>query len=187
VSFCQQVKALIWKNYILKRRHWKMALIELVMPLVYCVVFLATIGAFSKKDSTLDNYLRHEFYTFVQYLGLLPLLFVSFGMFINFQIPREKAINLDSSLIIMNVSPVASEVSIMIIQQVTALLLMMAAGLVQISYLLLSNNLENNTAKNKFLVLLTVLCIEMMIVISILTSRLSGRSLLISTQIGQLV
>ena len=110
-----------------------------------------------------------------------------FGMFINFQIPREKAINLDSSLIIMNVSPVASEVSIMIIQQVTALLLMMASGLVQISYLLLSNNLENNTAKNKFLVLLTLLLIEMMIVISILTSRLSGRSLLISTQIGQLV
>jgi hypothetical protein len=92
-----------------------MALFELAMPLAFCLSFLATIGAFTDKDSDMDKYIRNEFYYFVYYLGVVPFLYVSFAMFINFQIPREKAINIESSLRIMNVSPIASEISIMIL------------------------------------------------------------------------
>ena len=174
----------------MKKRHWKLTLVELLLPLVFCLSFLATVGAFTEKDSHLDSYFNHEFYTFVQYLGVFPLLFVSFAIFINFQIPREREINVSSTLTIMNVSPIASEVSLMILQQVSAFIVMTATAAVQVIYIVIQSFTgedPNNIARNKFVVLLTMLNIENMIVIGIIISRLSSKSLLISTQIGQLI
>jgi len=58
---------------------------------------------------------------------------------------------------------------------------MPAAAAVQVSYLLVSGNDASNIAKNKFVVFLTIATIENMIIVSIITSRLSSKSLLIST------
>ena len=88
-------------------------MIELILPIVYTLTFLATLGAFTSKDTLLDKYYRsQEFYVFFLYLGVLPLLFVSFSRFINFQVPREQEIKVSTTFKIMNVSLVATEVSL---------------------------------------------------------------------------
>ena len=57
-SFWQQVKALTWKNFLLKKRHWGFFVIELFAQLLDCISFLATTGLFTAKDSDLDKFFK---------------------------------------------------------------------------------------------------------------------------------
>jgi hypothetical protein len=131
VPFFTQVRALVWKNYLLKRRHWRITMTEFLFPFLYCVTFLATIGTFTDKGTSLDSYFRSkDFYTFTFYLGVLTLTYISLVRFINFQVPREAEINVTSTLQIMNVSQFASEVSFILSQQPSILVMLFATALV---------------------------------------------------------
>jgi hypothetical protein len=81
----KQVSALIWKNWILKRRHWKITITEYIFPMLYCITFLATTGLLSPKGTKAYDYFRSpDFYDFVFYLGVLTLTYMSLVRFINF-------------------------------------------------------------------------------------------------------
>ena len=64
------------------------------------------------------------------YLGLVNLTFISLVGYVNFQVPKEKEVNVASSLEMMNVSRFASEASFIVIQQpaMLARLLIVALG-----------------------------------------------------------
>lgn len=47
----KQVRALVWKNYILKKRHLFITLVELLCPVFYGITFLASTGIFAPKDT----------------------------------------------------------------------------------------------------------------------------------------
>jgi len=116
ISFIAQVRALTWKNFLLKKRTLKMTITEFIFPIVYCLGYLLYFGVFTTKGSTLNSYFTSiDFYTFVFYLGIVILTFISMVGFTNFQIPRESEINVASSLEMMNVSRFASEVSFIVI------------------------------------------------------------------------
>jgi hypothetical protein len=53
----------------------------------------------------------------VFYLSVVVATYISLCTFVNFQLPREKEINVTSTLEMMNVNRVASDLSFMIIQQ----------------------------------------------------------------------
>ena len=81
----KQVSALIWKNFILKKRHWRMTIAEFVFPILYCITYLGTTGLLSPKGTVSYDYFRSgEFYDFVFYLGVLTLTYISMVRFINF-------------------------------------------------------------------------------------------------------
>jgi hypothetical protein len=118
ISFWRQVKALIWKNYLLKIRHWKTTMVEFILPVIFCLAFLATLGIFAPENSEVHKYfLSQQFYLFVFYLGVVVCTYISLTRFTNFHIPREAEINVDSSLRLMNVSKIASEMSYFLAQQ----------------------------------------------------------------------
>ena len=74
-----------------------MTLSEFIFPLVYFFCYMLYFGVFTSKGTTLDNYFRsQDFYTFVFYLGVVILTFISIVGYINFQIPRESEINVSS-------------------------------------------------------------------------------------------
>ena len=93
-----------------------MTLVEFLLPVLYLLVYLMNFGVFTKKDSTLDKYFTgQDFYTFVFYLSIVVGTYISLCTFVNFQLPREKEINVASTLQIMNVSRFASDMSFILI------------------------------------------------------------------------
>ena len=115
-SFCRKVWSLTWKNYLLKKRNFGMTLVEFLLPVIYLLVYLMNFGVFTKKDTDVDSYfVGSDFYTFVFYLSVVVATYISLCTFVNFQLPREKEINVTSTLEIMNVSRFASDLSFIII------------------------------------------------------------------------
>jgi len=186
-GFWQQVRALMWKNFLLKRRHWKLTLFEFLMPLVYFISFLGTVGAFTEPGSGIESFLKNQFYVFVSYLAILPLLYITFAVFINFQVPHESEINVRSNLEIMNVSAEASDIALFLTQQAPVLLMIAGPLMVQAVAKLEKGIEAQNIANNKYLVPITFFNTEIMIAMSVITTRLASGSLLISTQVCQLL
>jgi radical SAM superfamily enzyme len=94
-----------------------MTLVEFILPVIYLFAYMLNFGVFTKKDSTMDKYFTgQDFYTFVFYLSIVVGTYISLCTFVNFQLPREKEINVSSTLKIMNVSSLASDLSFILIQ-----------------------------------------------------------------------
>jgi hypothetical protein len=92
--------------------------------------------------------------------------------FINFQVPKEKEINVASTLEMMNVSKFASEISFIMTQQPAILVMLIVTALVQYVFPLLKGDTKN-IASNKFLMFLVIMHLETIVLCSILTSRIS--------------
>lgn len=52
VTFIEQVYALTWKNYVLKRRHWLSTLSEYIIPIIYLFFYLAATGTLFPEDTS---------------------------------------------------------------------------------------------------------------------------------------
>jgi len=66
-----KIKALIWKNYLIKRAHYIETLIEFALPAVLLIV-LKIEYLFETVDST----------SFIQYIGVLPMQLLCVNLFI---------------------------------------------------------------------------------------------------------
>ena len=97
VSFYTQVKSLTWKNYILKKRNMGMIYVDLGLQVVMLLGYLLNFGVFTSKNSAMDKYFTGtDFYTFIFYLTVVVGNYISLCIFVNFQLPREKEINVAS-------------------------------------------------------------------------------------------
>jgi hypothetical protein len=95
-----------------------MTIVEMfVWPLVFMFAYFLNFGLFTKKDTPIGNYFNsQDFYQFVFYLTIVVGTYISLCSFVNFHIPREKDINVASTLEIMNVSRFSSDLSFILIQ-----------------------------------------------------------------------
>lgn len=115
-SFFKQVWILTWKNYLLKKRHLSSSIIDLMLPFLFLIFYLANFGLLTPEDSSLTKYFEsQEFLVFFFYLGIWILTFVNLCRFVNFHMPQEQFINITSTLKIMNVNPIATDLSFILI------------------------------------------------------------------------
>ena len=117
-SFIQNVKSLTWKNYLLKKRYWGITIVEFIYPFLNLLSICLYQGVFTTEGSVLHGFFTSkQWFTFIFYLTLDLGSYITLALFINFQAPREKELNVESTLEIMNVSKFSSEMAFVVIQQ----------------------------------------------------------------------
>jgi hypothetical protein len=102
-SFWLQLRALTWKNYLIKTRNKRDIMIECLIPLV--------ITAFG----VLTKHAIKDYYNFVVFF-LAYLISGNCCRFTLSQLSREKELKLSDALQVMNISPMAIHLSYIIIQ-----------------------------------------------------------------------
>jgi hypothetical protein len=83
---------------------------------MYFLFNISATGFLWQNETVMQAYFTSDgFYYYGCVLGILPILWVNLTHFVNFQIPKEKEINVGTTLKIMNVSPYAYGLSFMLI------------------------------------------------------------------------
>lgn len=107
-----------WKNYLLKKRYWGITVVEFIYPVLNLLSICLNQGLLTTEGTVMhDFFTSKQWYIFIYYLTLDLGAYITLALFINFQAPREKDINVESTLEVMNVSKFASEMGFVLIQQ----------------------------------------------------------------------
>lgn len=122
MAFIRQLKVLVWKNLLIKKRNSKDTILEYILPIALALI-IAIINIvfplFVEKES-LDS--RIAFYTFNFVLtSAVPLLFANTCRFIMFQVVKEKELKIFSTLSTMNLSSSTYGLSYFLVQSVNCI------------------------------------------------------------------
>lgn len=119
MSFIRQLKVLIWKNWLIKRRNTKDTILEYSLPIALALIIAVINLVFPSTVKKEDYEARVAFYSFNFILtSAVPLLFANTCRFIMFQVVKEKELKIFSTLSTLNLSSSTYGLSYFFVQSI---------------------------------------------------------------------